>query len=121
MTPTNDDNERNNNNDDDCYFQGKNFVFDPRRHDPLHNGKVVGTCLVCHQPHDDYDSGAAPRQNHESRCWNCRILVLVCNDCRSKVSCWNEVNDDKPRVYCGGVDQECLHMPPVQIISGGHK
>ena len=28
-------------------FKGKNFVFDPRRTDPVHGNQVVGQCLVC--------------------------------------------------------------------------
>ena len=112
-------------------FRGKNFVFDPRRTDPLHDGTIVGTCLVCQAPHDDFDLGASPAQNGETRCWNCRILVLVCPACRPTVSCWNDPEEtdnemngssqqqSKPRLYCGG--NECFHMPPVQIVSGGEK
>ena len=43
--------------------------------------------------------------------------MLVCNECRHNVSCWNEDND-LPRVYCGGVEGSCHHMPPVEILSG---
>ena len=32
---------------DRSFFKGKNFVFDPRRTDPVHNNYVVGQCLVC--------------------------------------------------------------------------
>ena len=108
-------------------FKGKNFVFDPRRVDPLNaHDKVVGRCLVCHEPHDDYDNGQAPALDRASRCWNCRVLILVCNQCRSQVSCWGDDDDDDddaktnvlPRMYCGGPNQTCWHRPPVQIVTG---
>jgi predicted sulfurtransferase len=101
------------------YFRGKNFVFDPRRTDPMQESTVVGHCLVCLKPHDDYDNGHAPAAGKEARCWNCRILILVCNDCRLTVSCCGEANDDtsQPRMYCGGKEKECWHMPPVQEIT----
>lgn len=111
-----------------CLFQGKNFVFDPRRTDPIHNGRVVGQCLVCQKPHDDFDNGAPPCANQEARCWNCRVLILVCDQCRWKVSCWNDAeqqensnnnNNSKPRVYCGGVGGNCYPMMPVKVIGGG--
>lgn len=72
------------------YFVGKNFVFDPRRTDPTHFGETVGRCLVCEKPHDDYDNGHAPSENKETRCNNCRMLILICNDCRSKYRCHGE-------------------------------
>lgn len=105
----------------DGLFQGKNFVFDPRRTDPLNSEKkiVVGRCLVCTQPHDDYDNGHAPSKNMEARCFKCRILVLVCSDCRNKVCCWGDASGDatKPKLFCGGMEpSECLHMPPVREI-----
>jgi predicted sulfurtransferase len=87
------------------YFRGKNFVFDPRRTDPMQvplsaaatkkTVEVVGTCLTCHAPHDDYDNGHAPRDNCEARCINCRMLILVCNQCRPFYTCWGDsVVDD---------------------------
>lgn len=56
-------------------FKGKNFVFDERVVHPnsLNSGDVVGRCLLCNAPHDDY------RQRH--RCGRCRLLVLVCAQC----------------------------------------
>ena len=124
-----------------CLYKGKNFVFDPRRVDPMvHNGDdsgkdggnnddnaVVGRCLVCHEPHDDYDNGHAPALERAARCWNCRVLILVCNKCRPKVSCWGDAHDNDgemsvddylPRMYCGGLEQSCWHRPPVQILDG---
>jgi len=114
-----------------CYFRGKNFVFDPRRTDPVtaHNTTtdskesaessmaIVGKCLVCNSPHDDYDNGHAPVQGREARCWTCRTLILVCNTCRVTVSCWGESESDKPRIYCGGQDGNCLHRPAVVTLS----
>jgi predicted sulfurtransferase len=116
--------------DEGTLFRGKNFVFDPRRTDPVATKTIVGQCLVCQKPHDDYDNGHAPAAGREARCWNCRILILVCNECRPTVSCWiqtdksdgNEDNgkggssSDLPRMYCGGLEQPCVHMPPVQEI-----
>jgi hypothetical protein len=127
-----------------CYFKGKNFVFDQRRLDPVfykpqHDAKghvdksnsdhdgIVGKCLVCSKPHDDFDNGHAPAENKEARCWNCRILILVCNTCRPTVSCWkpkqecdndnhNNNNNNLPRMYCAGLEKPCFHKPPVQII-----
>jgi predicted sulfurtransferase len=114
--------------DNNSLFHGKNFVFDPRRTDPLFNPAhgVVGECLVCTQPCDDYDNGHAPADNKEARCCQCRVLVLVCNICRCKVQCCgdsydNDDDDDcdggerKPRLFCGGKNG-CLHMPPVGEI-----
>jgi len=72
------------------YFVGKNFVFDPRRTDPIHFGETVGRCLICKSPHDDYDNGHAPSENKEARCNNCRMLILICNDCRPKYRCHGE-------------------------------
>lgn len=111
--------------DVDTLFRGKNFVFDQRRTDPVATKTIVGQCLVCQKPHDDYDNGHAPAAGREARCWNCRILILVCNECRPTVSCWSQDDSDNdkkgepgdlPRMYCGGLEQPCLHMPPVQEI-----
>ena len=65
-------------------------VFDPRRTDPIHFGETVGRCLICKSPHDDYDNGHAPSENKEARCNNCRMLILICNDCRPKYRCHGE-------------------------------
>ena len=60
-------------------FVGKNFVYDPRRAVPAQVPRrdrecdVVGRCLVCAAPWDDYAA--------ESRCRHCRVLVLVCAAC----------------------------------------
>lgn len=110
------------------YFRGKNFVFDLRRTDPTivpNNMDVIGKCLVCESPHDDYDNGNAPSMNHEARCCKCRILVLVCNRCRPSVMCWGDVAisrkgnecflDHPPKLYCGGLAPKgCVYMPPVE-------
>lgn len=108
------------------YFRGKNFVFDPRRTDPVcQEDVVVGKCLLCDAPHDDYDNGHAPAQGREARCCTCRSLILVCNNCRQGVRCWGEEDNDgsttitddndKPKVYCGV--SKCLHKPPVKRIT----
>ena len=103
-----------------CLYRGKNFVFDPRRTDPIigngissssssaaaathsssstHSAKcisTVGKCIICSSPHDDYDNGHAPVLEREVRCCRCRVLVLVCNDCRERVRCWGEEKEDE--------------------------
>eukprot|EP00429_Kryptoperidinium_foliaceum_P028031 CAMPEP_0176154546 /NCGR_PEP_ID=MMETSP0120_2-20121206/78955_1 /TAXON_ID=160619 /ORGANISM="Kryptoperidinium foliaceum, Strain CCMP 1326" /LENGTH=396 /DNA_ID=CAMNT_0017491643 /DNA_START=206 /DNA_END=1396 /DNA_ORIENTATION=+ len=90
-------------------FRGKNFVFDPRRTDPTHGpDAVVGKCLVCCAPHDDYDNGHAPSEGKEARCNVCRMLVLVCNDCRPKYACWGEeAMEERPLLFCGTTN--CVH------------
>ena len=115
-----------------CLYRGKNFVFDPRRTDPIiGNGItesseaagsidtkcIVGKCIICSCPHDDYDNGHAPVEEKEARCCRCRVLVLVCNDCRKKVHSWGEEakscgDDDKDTVktdlFCGKGGIECI-------------
>jgi predicted sulfurtransferase len=91
-----------------CLYKGKNFVFDPRRTDPVHFGATIGKCLSCQNAHDDYDNGHAPSDNKEARCNACRMLILVCNDCRPKYVCWGgEESSDRPLLYCG-LDR-CVH------------
>eukprot|EP00531_Pseudo-nitzschia_arenysensis_P001576 CAMPEP_0116129648 /NCGR_PEP_ID=MMETSP0329-20121206/8031_1 /TAXON_ID=697910 /ORGANISM="Pseudo-nitzschia arenysensis, Strain B593" /LENGTH=525 /DNA_ID=CAMNT_0003623919 /DNA_START=40 /DNA_END=1614 /DNA_ORIENTATION=- len=104
------------------YFIGKNFVFDPRRTDPTHFGETVGRCLVCKNPHDDYDNGHAPSENKEARCNNCRMLILICNDCRPNYRCHGETSEeseDSSRLllYCNG--DTCIHegsMPDPELL-----
>lgn len=99
----------------DSFFRGKNFVFDPRRIDPLYQeGDIVGSCLLCGKKHDDYDNGHAPCENRETRCCTCRILILVCISCRQSVACWGDESSDKQQVYCGL--SECLHKPDPKDI-----
>ena len=87
---------------DACLFRGKNFVFDPRRTDPVVGKGSVGRCFICGVAHDDYDNGQAPSQENESRCCKCRVLVLVCGTCRESVIVWGEDDvDRKPKLYCG--------------------
>ena len=93
------------NDDDDeyCLFRGKNFVFDPRRTDPVVGRDVVGRCLLCDASHDDYDNGKAPCQENEVRCCKCRVLVLVCSPCRQTARAWGQDEEEgKPNLYCGG-------------------
>ncbi|CAM6088333.1 unnamed protein product [Calypogeia fissa] len=59
---------------DGGYFSGKNFVFDHRLAVPSSNQEVVGSCLLCSSPFDDYSS--------RCRCSLCRMLVLICNACQ---------------------------------------
>ncbi|KAL2620214.1 hypothetical protein R1flu_000419 [Riccia fluitans] len=59
---------------DGGFFVGKNFVFDHRLAVPSSNPLVVGSCLQCDTPYDDYSA--------RCRCSLCRMLVLVCTDCQ---------------------------------------
>ena len=87
---------------DACLFRGKNFVFDPRRTDPVVGKEVVGRCLLCGVSHDDYDNGKAPCQENEARCCKCRVLVLVCGTCRGNVIAWGQDEEcEKVKLYCG--------------------
>lgn len=103
-----------------CLFAGKNFVFDNRRYDPVigSDEETIGRCVMCHALHDDYDNGHAPCDNKEARCCRCRVLVLVCNDCRCKFRSWGEeectiIDDDlwtpKPDLFCGGIKNTCVN------------
>jgi hypothetical protein len=94
-------------------------VFDPRRTDPVHFGQVVGTCLDCGTACDDYDNGHAPNEGREARCNGCRMLVLLCNDCRPRWACHGEEDNDNPRIHCR-LDR-CSHegaAPEPQLIHG---
>ena len=117
-----------------CLYRGKNFVFDPRRTDPIigngissssssaaathnssssstHSAKcisTVGKCIICSSPHDDYDNGHAPVLEREVRCCRCRVLVLVCDDCRERVRCWGEEKED----------EDCEHRA-TEVVLGG--
>lgn len=99
-------------------------MFDPRRTDPMiGNGitnaretlntsnnqrmSLVGKCIVCSSPHDDYDNGHAPCENLEARCCRCRVLVLVCNDCRAMTRCWGEP-EGKDELFCGENGKLCV-------------
>lgn len=105
-----------------CLYRGKNFVFDQRRTDPVVgngiakkdvSGRVVdrvssvGQCIICNNTHDDYDNGFSPCDEKEARCCRCRVLVLVCNDCRHKVrSCGEPETDNTIDLLCGG--KKCI-------------
>ncbi|KAM0951212.1 putative Rhodanese-like domain, serine hydrolase FSH, rhodanase, alpha/Beta hydrolase [Dioscorea sansibarensis] len=56
------------------YFKGKNFVFDHRISVRSLDGNILGACLMCHSPFDDYST--------RCRCMHCRMLVLVCYRCQ---------------------------------------
>ncbi|EJK44769.1 hypothetical protein THAOC_36664 [Thalassiosira oceanica] len=102
-----------------CLYRGRNFVFDPRRTDPVigsgmpSSGKsekvsVVGKCMICNCPHDDYDNNHAPCENKEARCFRCRILVLICDPCRKMYTCWGEAEEGKPILHCGKNGAVCI-------------
>jgi predicted sulfurtransferase len=114
-----------------CLYRGKNFVFDPRRTDPVvgsgiakppsdtgsgdsndsninHRISLVGKCIICSAPHDDYDNGHAPSEGREARCCRCRVLVLVCNDCRCGVKSWGEAEEGKDELFCGEAGRVCV-------------
>ncbi|MCD7448610.1 hypothetical protein HAX54_044864 [Datura stramonium] len=63
---------------DGGFFRGKNFVFDHRVSVGSLDSRILGTCLLCSSPFDDYSS--------RTRCTCCRMLVLVCDNCREKDS-----------------------------------
>ncbi|CAB9527357.1 Rhodanese-like domain-containing protein 6 [Seminavis robusta] len=136
---SNDDenNNNNNNNKSEGFYRGLNFVFDPRRTDPMvipqkynNTGDAdatsttcVGKCCRCGIPHDDYDNGHAPVENKEARCCKCRILLLVCNACRDNVQCWGEPEKEGvSKLFCG-IDDHCgdyqaTGQNPVSIVGG---
>lgn len=95
-----------------CIFLGKNFVFDQRRTDPQVGRGAVGYCILCNEPHSDFDNGRAPSSYSEARCFRCRVLVLVCNACRYKVQCHGESQENdniRSRLYCGNHGKECIN------------
>ncbi|KAL0387329.1 UNVERIFIED_CONTAM: Rhodanese-like domain-containing protein 6 [Sesamum radiatum] len=63
---------------DGGFFKGKNFVFDHRVSVGSSDSNVLGACLLCGAPFDDYTS--------RCRCTHCRMLVLICDSCREKKS-----------------------------------
>ncbi|CAN6469677.1 unnamed protein product [Victoria cruziana] len=63
---------------DGGFFKGKNFVFDHRISVGSSDKDVIGSCLICGAPFDDYSS--------RCRCHLCRMLVLVCDNCQKKGS-----------------------------------
>ncbi|KAL4448377.1 hypothetical protein ABPG75_005596 [Micractinium tetrahymenae] len=62
---------------DGGFFRGKNFVFDERVDVEGGSGAVVGTCVGCGCPWDDY--------RHRRRCPCCRMLVLMCDSCAAAI------------------------------------
>jgi len=94
-----------------CLYKGKNFVFDPRRTDPKIGPDSPGKCLLCSAAHNDYDNGHSPSEGKEARCRRCRILILVCNSCRTRVNCWGDVDDDnKIDIFCGKDGLSCVNQ-----------
>lgn len=72
------------------YFKGKNFVFDHRISVGSLDGNILGACLICHSPFDDYSS--------RCRCKHCRMLVLVCYSCQG---------DNSERYVCELCQRHC--------------
>ncbi len=86
------------------FFKGKNFVYDPRVSvsaadsqlpvsstpvEPLTDvsqvpSAVIGTCMLCTNPWDDYCSPYSRATENQTRCCYCRVLLLVCEDCKRK-------------------------------------
>jgi predicted sulfurtransferase len=58
---------------------------------PADGYEVVGRCMLCKRPHDDYhspyDRGAAA----QTRCSYCRVLCLVCDECKRDETRLHEV------------------------------
>ncbi|KAF4347253.1 hypothetical protein G4B88_015763 [Cannabis sativa] len=61
---------------DGGFFKGKNFVFDHRMSVGSSDTNILGTCLLCRLPFDDYSS--------RLRCTYCRMLILVCYSCQKE-------------------------------------
>ncbi|XP_010267911.1 PREDICTED: rhodanese-like domain-containing protein 6 [Nelumbo nucifera] len=59
---------------DGGFFKGKNFVYDHRISVGSSDKDIIGSCLLCGSPYDDYSS--------RCRCTYCRMLVLVCGSCQ---------------------------------------
>ncbi|KAK9084399.1 hypothetical protein Scep_030870 [Stephania cephalantha] len=59
---------------DGGFFNGKNFVFDHRISVGSSKMDIIGSCLLCGSPFDNYSS--------RCRCAYCRMLVLVCDSCQ---------------------------------------
>ncbi|XP_062081815.1 rhodanese-like domain-containing protein 6 isoform X2 [Humulus lupulus] len=58
------------------FFKGKNFVFDHRISVGSSDTDILGTCLLCCLPFDDYSS--------RLRCTYCRMLILICYSCQKE-------------------------------------
>jgi hypothetical protein len=48
------------------------------------NDNIIGECSICNIAYDDYSS--------QCRCYKCRMLILVCDECR--------LNHNKDSYYC---------------------
>ncbi|CAA6653875.1 unnamed protein product [Spirodela intermedia] len=89
---------------DGGFFKGKNFVFDYRVSVGSQDVTVMGSCLLCGTSFDDYSS--------RCRCTYCRMLVLVCKDCKKSSSvyvcelCQRHRSECDPRPSMG--DDELL-------------
>jgi len=55
------------------------------------DGDIVGSCMVCFQPWDNYCSPYSRASSSQTRCCYCRVLLLVCESCKSKHAADDEV------------------------------
>jgi predicted sulfurtransferase len=102
--------------DESCLFKGKNFVFDQRRTDPRVGREKLGSCHACNKPHDDFDNGKALCEGNDARCFKCRVLLLICDDCRKVVRTWGDKREESKvllhPIYCGDDGLTCLDDSP---------
>lgn len=121
--------EQQDDNDSLNLFHGRNFVFDPRRVDPATGSSstttTVGHCVVCSNPWSSYEhvstTNTTTTATLRTRCYACRMLVLVCDTCYPhRVICWGDENDHnttRQPVFCGGT--KCwggVGGPPVEWV-----
>lgn len=78
-------------------FLGKNLVFDGRGAVPAIGAPVVGKCVRCEKPWDDYEM--------QARCAKCRARMLVCS-----AKCCSLIKNDKE--HLGKCDLCLVSSPP---------
>jgi predicted sulfurtransferase len=54
-------------------------------------GEVVGQCMICNVPHDDYHSPYDRGSDAQTRCSYCRVLCLVCKACKQDAAKKEEI------------------------------
>ncbi|KAI0511631.1 hypothetical protein KFK09_012261 [Dendrobium nobile] len=89
---------------DGGFFKGKNFVFDHRISVGSQDKDVLGTCLICSSPFDDYSS--------RCRCFYCRMLVLVCYNCQGNY---------RGRYICELCQKHDNVEKPVPLVQNSHQ
>ncbi len=62
---------------DGGFFQGRNLVFDKRESLAPPNYIKIGKCHICEKSWDRYEI-----DGEKMRCSQCRLLLLICPDCR---------------------------------------